>query len=86
MDEYLEIWNRSLNKTARDNLTEDVQTLTREYLRKSIRHIRAENFTLERVKDLAFTLCQGPHLQKIGNTDALQGYLELYILQTIPVI
>ncbi len=83
MDVYLEIWNRNLNPVARKNLTEDVQALVRDYLRKTIRYLKAEAFTLERIQSLAETLCNGPSLIKIPQQDALQRYIELYMIQLV---
>ncbi len=83
MDEYLALWNRNLNPQARENLTEDVQALTRDYLRKTMRYLKTEAFTPDRIRALANTLCDGPSLQKIPNRDALQSYLELYMIQLV---
>jgi len=81
--EQLENWNRTLNMQMKENLTEDVNSLIRDYIRRIIRTIKAASFDLDRVENLAQTLVDTPNLAKIKNNDALLSYIKLYILQLI---
>ncbi len=79
----LDSWNQNLNKNARDNLTEDVNSLIRDYLRKIQRNLKASTFTVERVRELAAVLVSRPNFIDISDKDALQKYTELYLLSLI---
>ncbi|HUX36911.1 MAG TPA: hypothetical protein VMV44_03345 [Rectinemataceae bacterium] len=87
IDEYLlELegrWNTMLNRDAKANLTEDVNSLVRDYLRGIIRTMKAENFTLDRVKGLASTLAGTPALLRIKNHSALELYIQLYMARAL---
>ena len=87
IDEYLlELearWNTMLNRDAKANLTEDVNSLVRDYLRGILRSMKAETFTLERVKGLASTLADAPALQRIKNHSALELYIQLYMVRAL---
>lgn len=87
VDEYLRElegrWNTMLNPEAKANLTEDVNSLVRDYLRGILRSMKAETFTLERVKGLAATLAGTPTLLKIKNHSALELYIQLYMARTL---
>jgi hypothetical protein len=50
LDELEEKWNRIINPQAKKNLTEDVNSLIRDYLRKTARTLRAATFTSERIQ------------------------------------
>jgi hypothetical protein len=79
----LEQWNRTLNPDAKQNLTEDVNSLVRDYIRKISRTLKAANFDEARVENLATTLVDTPSLMKIKYRDALLGYVRLYIIKLI---
>ncbi len=76
-------WNRMLNKTAKDNLTEDVNSLIRDYVRKSSHKLKASTLTLDAISDLAETLARSSSLTKIQETASLTHYIKLYILQLL---
>jgi len=80
---HLDSWNRTLDSQAKNNLTEDVNSLIRDYIRRIIRTIKAQSFDLPRIEGLARTLADTPSLAKIPNRDALMGYIELYILKLV---
>ena len=86
-DEYLlELegrWNTMLNREAKVNLTEDVNSLVRDYLRGILRTMKAESFTVERVKGLAATLADTPNLLRIKNHSALELYIQLYMARAL---
>ena len=67
----------------KDNLTEDVNSLIRDYIRRIIRTIRASTFDRARVDNLTETLVDTPSLMKIKNRDALLAYVRLYIVKLI---
>ena len=83
LDSYLKQWNKMITKEGNRQLTEDVNTLIRDYMRKVIKTISAATFTQERVQSLAETLCKTPNMQKINGGDALFMYVQLYILRLV---
>ena len=83
LDSYLKQWNKMITKEGHRQLTEDVNTLIRDYMRKVIKTISAATFTQERVQSLAETLCKTPNMQKINGGDALFMYVQLYILRLV---
>ena len=87
LDEYLRElegrWNTMLNKEAKANLSEDVNSLVRDYLRSILRSMKAESLTLDRVKGLASTLASTPSLQRIKQHSALVLYIQLYMLRVL---
>lgn len=83
LDSYLKLWNKMITKEAHASLTEDVNSLIRDYTRKVMRTISASTFTADRVRTLAETLVKTPNMQKIKENDALTMYVELYILRLL---
>lgn len=83
LDSYLKLWNKMITKEAHASLTEDVNSLIRDYTRKVMRTISASTFTVNRVRTLAETLVKTPNMQKIKENDALTMYVELYILRLL---
>jgi len=86
-DEYLRElegrWNTMLNQDAKANLTEDVNSLVRDYLRGVLRTMKASSFTQERVRNLAANLADTPTLLKIKNHSALELYIQVYMLKCL---
>lgn len=80
MEKYLSDWNQNLNKTLRDNLTEDVNSLIRDYVRGIQRTLNINTLTPERISELANRVVTTPSLMQIPDKNALQKYSELYIL------
>ena len=76
-------WNKLITKEASMNLTEDVNSLIRDYTRKVCRTISASSFTKTRIESLAETLVKTPNLQKIGEEKALKEYIALYMLRLV---
>jgi hypothetical protein len=87
LDEYLSVlinrWNTMLNPQAKADLTEDVNSLVRDYLRGLLRSLKPSNFTADRVKGLAATLADTPSLLKIRNHSALEEYIRLYMVRLL---
>lgn len=76
-------WNKMITAQASLQLTEDVNSLIRDYMRKVINTLTASTFTVERVKNLAKALVKTPNMQKIKEEEALTQYVELYILKLV---
>lgn len=83
LSELHDRWNRIINAQAKENLTEDVNSLIRDYLRRTIRTLRSAPFTAERIAELAATLAETPNLQKLPARDSLRLYIQLYISQLL---
>lgn len=86
-DEYLRElenrWNTLIAPEAKKNLREDVESLARDFVRKTLRGIKAGNLTLSRIESLSETLTESPSLMKIKNRGALELYIQLYICRTL---
>jgi hypothetical protein len=82
----LERWNRTLSPEGKQNLTEDVNSLIRDYIRRVSRTLKAQTFDLARVQNLSDTLAETPNLMKIKNREALRLYIQLYILKLVKSI
>jgi len=87
LDEYLvELegrWNSLLNPEAKRNLTYDVDSLARDYLRGVLRTMGTGTFTTERLKNLGSSLADSPTMLKIKNHQALELYIQLYMVKTL---
>jgi hypothetical protein len=87
MEEYLRDlesrWNTLLNLEAKRNLSEDVNSLVRDYLRGILRSMKGDSLTVARVKSLAATLADSPSLAKIKNHQALELYIQLYMAKVL---
>ena len=68
---------------AHAQLTEDVNALVRDYMRKVVHTISAQTFTIERIQSLADALVKTPNMQKITEQEALYMYVQLYILRLV---
>jgi hypothetical protein len=76
-------WNKMITKEANMQLTDDVNALIRDYMRRVISTLSHSTFTKERVEDLARTLVRTPNMQKIKEEEALTEYVKLYILRLV---
>lgn len=76
-------WNQMISKEAYNNLTEDVNSLIRDYTRRVVRTLTATTFTKERIENLANTLVNTPNMQKIKDQKALTEYVILYMLRLV---
>lgn len=76
-------WNTQITHESKHDLTEDVNSLVRDYLRGVLRTMRGSTFTLERVKNLAATLADSPTLMRIKNHQALELYIQLYMTKVL---
>ena len=76
-------WNKMISKEAYNNLTEDVNSLIRDYTRRVVKSLSATSFTRERVENLAKTRVNTPNMQKIKEDKALTEYVILYMLRLV---
>jgi len=83
LDSYEKIWNQRLGSDVHNNLTEDVNSLIRDYIRKTIRTMKNDGFTTSRIESLAESLMTSPGLQKIRERDALKMYIKLYMVKLV---
>ena len=83
LEAYLSEWNDRLESNVYDNLTQDVNNLIRDYLRKVLRSLRSDSLSPERIASLAQSLEESPSLYKIKNHAALRRYIELYIVKLL---
>lgn len=83
LDSYQKIWNKMITKEAHAALSEDVNSLIRDYTRKVLRTISAQTFDENRLRSLAEALVRTPNMQKIKEEEALTMYVELYILRLL---
>jgi hypothetical protein len=83
LDSYSKQWNKLITKEAHAQLTEDVNSLIRDYMRKVIHTISAQTFTVNRIESLAESLVKTPNMQKISDQDTLYMYIQLYIIRLV---
>ena len=76
-------WNRMISKEAYNNLTEDVNSLIRDYTRRVCNTLTAQTFTKERIENLADALVRTPNMQKISDQRALTDYVRLYMIRLL---
>ena len=83
MAAYCHQWNKKLG-AARENLTDDVNALVRDNMRKILRTMSGDGFTRERIANIAENLVSTPTLQKITKDPAsLEMYIQLYLIQLV---
>ena len=80
---YRKQWNKMISKQANSDLTEDVNALIRDYMRKVLRTLSSKSFTADRIRDLAATLADTPNMKKINEPQALLKYIELYMVYLV---
>ena len=83
LDYLCKEWNMMLTKENKEHLTEDVNSLIRDYTRKVTRTLTATTFTKERIENLAVSLARTPSMQKIKNQEAITEYIQLYMLRLV---
>jgi hypothetical protein len=82
--ELIEKWNYMVDKTARKHLTEDINSLIKDFLRSKKRLIvRYKTMDEERISTLADDLLRQMTNLKIKNRDAFRDYIELYMLKLL---
>lgn len=76
-------WNTLLDPVAKANLTEDINSLVRDFLRTSLRTMRPSSFTQDRIESMASTIADRPNLLRIRNHSALEEYIRLYMVKAL---
>lgn len=80
---YRKQWNIMITKEASLNLTNDVNSLIRDYTRKIVRSINSKSFTIDRIQNLAETFCKSPSMQQIRDQSSLYMYVQLYMIYLV---
>ena len=83
LTDYRKQWNKMISKQANSDLTEDVNALIRDYVRKVLRTLPAKGFNAERITELAETLCNTPNMKKITEQAAILEYTKLYMVYLV---
>lgn len=81
LTKYLDLWNTTLDKKARENLTEDVNSFIRDYMRGIQRKLPVSALDKKRVEALAGTVAGTSSLSRIKDKKALKEYAQIYILK-----
>lgn len=83
LDSYENQWNKLISEKVHKQLTEDVNSLIRDYLRKNSKHLNGASITSKRLDELASAIAKYPTLQKINEHQALKMYTKLYMLRML---
>lgn len=83
LESYMHEWNDRISQQAHDDLIEDINTLIRDYTRRTLRTLKGEGLTRDRISSLAAAIVDTPSLMKIKNHAALKRYVELYMVKLI---
>lgn len=81
--ELADRWNPVLDPVAQQNLVEDINSLTRDFLRRMKVSFRLIPPTRARVEEWADRLCQNDAFSQIRRRDDLKEYLKLYMLTVL---
>lgn len=80
-------WSRLIDKKARDNLIEDVNSLIRDNLRQTLRVQKQFRITRDNLVLLAGSIMnRSPNLQDLNSKDFLRTYIELYLVKLLLTI
>ena len=80
LSELVERWNPLLDQGAKENLVEDVNSLSRDFLRRMKVSFRMVPPTRERVNEWADSLIKADAFSQIRRIDDLKEYIKLYML------
>jgi len=84
MDELENRWNRLIGEQARQNLTQDVQSLVRDHARKMIKVHKTKKISRESIHESVHRIIDGTSaLRGLSNQDSLCLYMELYMAQLL---
>ena len=83
MDELVERWNPLFDPQAKSNLVEDVNSLVRDFLRKLKRGFLVKPPNAARITNMAESLAANHAFDQIKKRDALQRYIELYMISVL---
>jgi hypothetical protein len=77
-------WSRLLNKQARADLVNDVNSLVRDNLRHAIRIHKTRKINRKGLEEIADGIVgHTPALQGLGGQDSLHMYMELYMVKLL---
>jgi hypothetical protein len=85
LEEMAERWNPLYASAEKQNLVEDVNALTRDFLRPIRRSFLVRPPDPKRIHSLAEQLSTSKSLGKIKKRDALMRYIELYMIRCLQV-
>ena len=83
LQKYLDLWNTNLNPKLRNNLTEDVNSFIRDYIKSIQRKLPISSLDKKRICELAETVTGTNSLSSIKDKKALKAYAQVYILKVI---
>lgn len=83
LEELIEKWNPLIDNIAKENLIEDVNSMIRDYVRKLRRSFVVSAPTKDRVESMAMRLSRNNAFSGIKNKDALQRYIEIYMIKIL---
>lgn len=83
LKELAEQWNPLLDAAAKQNLVEDINSLVRDFLRKMRSGFRSAPPGPDRIRRMAEELAAKDSFSKIRRKEALQRYIELYMLKLL---
>ena len=88
LDSYLEElqnrWSRLIDKQARENLTEDVNSLIRDHLRQNLKVQKQFKVTQELIGQMATNIVtRTPTLSPLSGRDSLILYAQLYLIKLL---
>ena len=83
LEELADRWNPLLDPVAKSNLIEDINSLSRDFLRRMKVSFRLIPPTQQRVEQWADRLCQNDAFEPIRRKDDLMEYLKLYMLTVL---
>jgi hypothetical protein len=86
LENLLERWNTQIDPVSKQHLTEDVNALARDFLRRTKVTSKAKLPTAEDIKAYAQKLWESDSLLQIRNRKDLLRYLELYILHVLETL
>jgi len=82
MEELESRWSKLIDKQARENLIEDVRSLLRDNLRRTLRIKKYFRLTRESIREMAQNIItRTPSLAMISGRDSLVLYAELYLIK-----
>jgi hypothetical protein len=80
-------WSRLIDKQARANLVEDINSLVRDKLRQTMRVHRRFKITRENLIQLASNIVsRTPSLQNLSGKESLRMYIELYLIKLLQTV
>jgi hypothetical protein len=77
-------WSKLLDKQAQRNLVEDINSLVRDNLRRTLRLRKHTRLTEVELSELAEGIIRGtPSLESLKANDALKLYMQLYMIKIL---